>query len=300
MLSRYSTNLSFCFDTDQAGQAATRRGIGLALSQNFVVKMITLGDDECKDPADYVKKYGEKFNEIVASAKPALQYYYDTAITTYDPASAESKKSIVAVLGPLIKRLASKVEQSHWIGQLAVLLRASQNDIKADLSSVRDDIAAYERDSDQVSEPKIQAIAKPVDALSQEVLALAMKDPELLTQIREISPELLDPRVATVVSDPALLDPGIDHEYRHMVDVAYMRAAEVWQTWSPQDLKAELATVIGRLKERDLRRKIGELSLAVQEAEARHDKQQVADLLEQFSLCTQELNRLQNTPISTS
>src|SRR3989344_4152344 len=76
LLQRYTNNLDFCFDTDQAGSVATRRGIGLALSQNFNVKVVHLQDPECKDPADYVKKFGQKWNEVVTSAKPVIDFYF--------------------------------------------------------------------------------------------------------------------------------------------------------------------------------------------------------------------------------
>src|SRR3990167_7112451 len=59
LLQRYTNNLDLCFDIDQAGLTATRRGIGLALSQNFNIKIVHLQDPQCKDPADYVKKFGQ-------------------------------------------------------------------------------------------------------------------------------------------------------------------------------------------------------------------------------------------------
>src|SRR3989338_6036590 len=98
LLQRYTNNLDFCFDTDQAGSVATRRGIGLALSQNFNIKVVHLQDPECKDPADYVKKFaclparsaggpngqGQNppagragWNEVVLSAKPVIDFYFD-------------------------------------------------------------------------------------------------------------------------------------------------------------------------------------------------------------------------------
>src|SRR3990167_3451002 len=58
ILKRYTDNLDFCFDTDSAGAMATKRGIGMALGQNFSVRAVSIDDKDCKDPADYVQKYG--------------------------------------------------------------------------------------------------------------------------------------------------------------------------------------------------------------------------------------------------
>jgi DNA primase len=302
MLSRYSTNLSICFDADQAGQVATRRGIGLALSQNFTISVLALTDPSCKDPADYVAAHGEEFSDVVASAKPVLQYYYDSAVAAYDPSSAQSKKSIVASMGPLIKRLTSKVEQSHWIGQLAVLLRTDPKNVQADLATIRDDIAAYEQGAEPSATsrqlPADIPAERPLDAVSQELLALVVKEPSLLPQAQEVPAELLDVRVAEVLKRPELLAKDAEHEYRHFVDVAFMRAGDLWDGWSQEDLKAELATVVIRLKERDLKVRLRELAQAVQQAETAHDGPKIKDLLEQFAAYTRELNRLQNPSLT--
>lgn len=302
MLSRYSTNLSICFDADQAGQIATRRGIGLALSQNFTISVLALTDPSCKDPADYVAVHGEEFGDIVASAKPVLQYYYDSAVAAYDPSSAQSKKSIVASMGPLIKRLTSKVEQSHWIGQLAVLLRTDPKNVQADLATIRDDIAAYEQGAEPSATshqlPADIPAERPLDAVSQELLALVVKEPSLLPQAQDVPAELLDVRVAEVLKRPELLAKDAEHEYRHFVDVAFMRAGDLWDGWSQEDLKAELAAVVIRLKERDLKVRLRELAQAVQQAETAHDGPKMKDLLEQFAAYTRELNRLQNPSLT--
>ena len=55
LLHRYTTNLGFCFDTDQAGAMATKRGIGLALGQNFNIKVVEINVIECNDPADLIQ-----------------------------------------------------------------------------------------------------------------------------------------------------------------------------------------------------------------------------------------------------
>src|SRR3989344_570416 len=79
LLHRYTTNLGFCFDTDQAGAMATKRGIGLALSQGFNIKVVEINDKECKDPADLVRKNSDSWSKAVGQAKPVMEFYFDKA-----------------------------------------------------------------------------------------------------------------------------------------------------------------------------------------------------------------------------
>jgi DNA primase len=297
MLSRYSTNLNFCFDTDQAGQAATRRGIGLALSQGFSIKVTGLGDKECKDPADYVKKYGVQWNEAVASAKPVLQFYYDAAVAGYNPASAESKKAVLSVIGPLVNRLTSNVEKGHWIAQVAALLRADVTAVQADLVTIKDDIAAYERGEEEKSPVTAVQVADPLDPQNLELLAIIAKEPALVAQAQELPRDLVDPRVAEILDTPSLLAKDATHASKHLVDMAYIRAVDLWYDWDIDDLRAELSVLTGRFRERRLRQKLAELTAAVQHAEARQDAAHVQELIAEFTQCSLELNRLQRSPV---
>lgn len=295
MLGRYSTNLDMCFDGDQAGKTATRRGIGLALAQNFVVRILTIQDAECKDPADYILKYGEQWNDVVASAKPALQYYYDEAVAAFDPNSAQSKKTIVTSMGPLIKRLASKVEQGHWIGQLATLLRAEPAAVKADIATVKDDIATTERlDDPATAEPTVPAVEAPLDMAGQELLALLVRQPTLASQLVDMA-DALDVRVAAVAADPATLESGYDGEYRHLIDVAVIRANDWWQGYTEAQLQEHMATLVNRLRERRVRAQRADVEREIRQAEAAKDGPRLEELLAKFQDYTTQLNQLQNT-----
>jgi DNA primase len=297
MLGRYSTNLELCFDADVAGQAATRRGIGLALASNFAVRLIPMDDPECKDPADFVAKHGQRWNDVVARATPALQYYYDRAAAGFDPASVQGKKDILRSLGPLIKRLASKVEQSHWVAQVASLLRADPKDVTADLATIRDDIAAYERGAQEEEQPAVRD-ARPVDLLSQELLALALRERSLMPNATEVA-DLADERVAAVLREPALVDDAVG-EQRHLVDAAYIRAEEFYAAYSPAQVGLELAAVIVRMRERDIRSRRAQVALDIRQAEQARDADRLAQLVAQFQHYTEELNRLQNIQSTTN
>jgi DNA primase len=294
MLGRYSTNLDMCFDTDQAGKTATRRGIGLALAQNFSVRILTIRDAECKDPADYIKKYGQKWGDVVASAKPALQYYYDEATAAFDPGSAQSKKNIVAAMGPLITRLVSKVEQGHWIGQLATLLRAEPAAVKADVAAVKDDLASMERPESAVAEPAIPEVIAPLDMAGQELLALLVQQPALASQLIDLN-DVLDARVVAVAADPTMLVPGYDGEYRHLIDVAVIRANDWWQNYTESELQEHMAALVNRLRERRVRAQRADVEREIRQAEAAKDGPRLEELLAKFQEYTTQLNQLQNT-----
>jgi DNA primase len=293
LLGRYSTNLDFCFDADQAGKTATRRGIGLAFAQNFAVRILTIRDEHCKDPADYVQKYGEKWNEVVASAKPALQYYYDEAVAAFDPSSVSSKKSVVASLGPLINRLTSRVEQGHWVGQLALLLRAEQSAVQADIASVKDDIAVLESAPEETISGTVVVPEKPMDPTAQEMLALLARQPALTSQLCDCT-DLLDPRIAAVVADPAMLTPAYQGEYRQLVDVAALRADQLWQDYTDAQLQEHMARLVSGLRERRIRALRTDIEHEIRQAEAAHDSPRLNELLAKFQEYTTQLHQLQS------
>ncbi len=299
MLGRYSMNLAMCFDADQAGKVATRRGIGLALAQNFSVKILTIQDAECKDPADYVRKHGAAWNEVVASATPALQYYYQEAVASFDPASPQIKKAIIASMGPLIQRLTSRVEQGHWIGQIATLLRADQSAVSADIAAVKDDIAVHEHTETEPVPSKPVAPLAPLDITGQELLALLVRQPSLAPQLAEFSDQL-DPRVAAAIADPAMLATGYGGEHRHLIDVAVIRAADLWQAYTEPQLQEHMATMVNHIRIRHLKQLRGDIERDIRQAEAGQDAQRLRELIGKFQDYSTQLNQLQQTQSNTT
>jgi DNA primase len=298
MLARYSTNLDFCFDADQAGQVATRRGIGMALAQNFNVRILTLTDQSTKDPADFVAKYGAAWNDVVATAKPALQYYYDQAVAGFNPASAQHKKAVLASMGPLVRRLTSKVEQGHWVNQIASLLRAEAAAVQADLAAVRDDITVFERQARQEQEQTPAATTQPLDPLNLELLTIIAYRPALAAHAVAVA-ELADPRVAALLKEPALLT-GDAGPYQTLVDSAFLRAENLLADTEDADLSQHIAILTARMQEQSIRTRRMQVELDLKSADATGDSGRVQELLAQFQDLTTELHRLQTVQQSSS
>jgi DNA primase len=302
LLQRYTKNLGFCFDTDQAGAMATRRGIGLALAQQFNIDILEINDPECKDPADYVKKYGSKWSDVVASAKPVIDYYFDRARSSYNPTLASRKSQIIAAVAPFIKRLSAHVERAHWIAQLASLLRVPETAIAADIATFKDDLDAYGRDTTP-EEPalarKESSLARDTTDVAQEMLlSVAMKSPALVREyILAIPESLLDPRVNTLIHAIAQEIPfdfdsfiaRFEGDDALQLEFAHLRAEELWQNFTDEELKREFSGLINVIHRRAIQARLAALQFDVKEAEAARNSARLAELAAEFNELARQL-----------
>lgn len=114
-LKRLSDNLLVAFDSDRAGVKASERAIHLALSLGMNVRMIPLKE---KDPADLIAKSPDEWSAAVASTKHVIDFLLDEILSSAIP-EREKALRIEQNLLPLLRRLPSKVEQSHFLKSIA-------------------------------------------------------------------------------------------------------------------------------------------------------------------------------------
>ncbi len=314
LLQRYTNNLNFCFDTDQAGTIATKRGIGLALQQNFNIKVINISDKECKDPADYVKKYGSKWSEIVSEAKPVVEFYFNKIKREVDTSSPEGKKSAILGLAPFIKRLVSEVERSHWVAQLAFLLRVPDEAVKTDIHSVKDDLDVYERgpvnptivslpEADQpLAEKNNPPNGEPMpDMFNETLLSVIIKNPSLFKGDLKDLPNEVHPFVRDIASkieadekfnfDNVLKT--LEKEKAMRLEFAYLRSQELWKDFKEEELKEEYQGLINKIKHGAIMAQLATMEFDIKEAETSGDKNKISVLVTKFNVLTQELSKLQ-------
>ena len=300
LLQRFTNNLGFCFDTDQAGNLATRRGIGLALANNFNIRVVAIDDKECKDPADYVQKHGPKWSDIVQKSKPVINFYFDRAKESFDPSSAEHKKTMLAVVAPFIKRLASSIEKSHWVNQLAMLFRVKEEAVQEDLNRAKDDLEQYD-DRSLVEEKYIPLPELNIDGLSETILALALKHPEGYKAQKDIDHSLLHPVVASVLtklkdSNASLKEfmAGFKGPEATAISFASIRGEEFWKDTGKKEIGEELAKAIRLVKKRAIGVELVKLEYDIKAAEALKDSKKLNELASKFSQLAGELSQIEN------
>lgn len=122
------------FDSDSAGERAAKRSLDLAVPHDFKRLVAVIPSAEGKDPADIVVKNPVRWTEIVAGAKPVMDYYFETACARHDVKNPDGKKAIAGECIPHIAILANEIEKSHWVRRLAGELSVPEESVWTELA----------------------------------------------------------------------------------------------------------------------------------------------------------------------
>jgi DNA primase len=132
LLSRYSRNLKFAFDADQAGVIASKRALDFALEQGMNVSVVKI--EGAKDPDELIQKDPKLFATAVADAPRYMDYFFDLAFKKFDRNSVTQKKQAAAELVPMIAKLTDRVEIAHYCKRLSTELDISEKTIYEEVS----------------------------------------------------------------------------------------------------------------------------------------------------------------------
>lgn len=291
---RYTNNLDLCFDQDVAGQYATDRGIGLALQQDFNLGVVLIDDPACKDPADYVQKYGKKWQSKAKEGRSIFEFYIETACRQFDSSTANGKKVIAQKVLPVLKRLTSPIERAHWLGELALRLQTKEEILNQEMEALN--ISSMAGEKVKAPEKLVELVGS--DTLEDYLLSLLMLKPELALRLGsgqanqsqfysekvktflEIFKNYLSTAPAVKPLDYLIQNTTADKMYLEKV---YIEAQERWPNFAENaELKNEFEFIIYQLQKRSITARLAELEMAIKQAEKRKDKNLVVNLVAEF------------------
>ncbi len=176
ILKRYTPNISLCYDTDLAGDAAAKRGIDLAEERGLNVKVITL-PNEYKDPDEIAQKDAALWKEVVDSAVSVYDFFFSSAFKRHDVAKPLGKKQIAAELLPIIKAIPDEIEREHYVQRLALELEVDEGVVRSAMEKTGRREERGERREEKEVEVKEEKLG-----LEEYVLALVLHSPLELAQ----------------------------------------------------------------------------------------------------------------------
>lgn len=184
ILRRLTENLVLAFDMDDAGFKATKRGIDLAQSNGFNISVLEL--EAGKDPADFVKERPGELITILQNARPIMSYYFNQVFQKFDVNKIDGKKIVAITLLSEIKRLPSAIERSIWIRELSLKLGVSERDLEEEMSKIELQMNADNFQRKSAENPHLSTSKTRKEILSERLLALLLKAPELVKEAANI------------------------------------------------------------------------------------------------------------------
>ncbi|MCX6720885.1 MAG: DNA primase [Candidatus Staskawiczbacteria bacterium] len=293
-LKRYTDNLLLSFDMDVAGDTATKRGINLAESQGFNIKVVDTYSG-AKDPAEIILENPENWKMSVVSARTIMDFYFDSAFSKFDKNDPKGKKEIGRIILPAIKRIQNKIEQSHWVSKLAEKLGVSNE-------AVLDELRTTKIDNINQALTEVNAVAKsPIPLgrkklLEDKIIALVLKNPESLNLIEETHHCLFCEKTKNLIQEikASAMKRGNDSvaifadisitEHKNVLDDLSLKAEADYE----EDGADEIKLCISGLKDIELRNKLSQLT---GEVKNENDEGKRNELIKEFTKNAKELHQ---------
>ena len=189
-LGRFTQNVRLAFDQDVAGLAATERAIPIAAKTGVSLSII---DVDAKDPDELIQKDPKAWEKVVTKPKYALDWLVEQYQKRLDIKSAQGKRELSDVVLKLVSGLEDKVEQDHYIVQLAKLIDVSPDALRTKLGKPtsskplkRPNKSTEELQKDIIDQTKNQ----------NHLLALVLHLPELRKYLNSIKKDMFNGETA--------------------------------------------------------------------------------------------------------
>lgn len=290
-IKRYTTNIILAFDRDRAGDDATKRGITLAQRFGFSIRVALT--PEGKDPADYIQKYGESWSEVLGQAVSVYTFYFQSVFSQFDRKDPDDKKRISQILLPILKNIPNRVEQAHWVGELARELTVKEDLLFEELERVTPlsaDISFLRKETNEPKAPLEKRTRKEI--LEERLLVTLFANPAKREHLSEEEENFLS-RPTTLFFE--YLPKNVEAENKKIpIEMENLLSHILFSLEVEKelevDLEEEFELVRRELRFLALRERMDLITLSLREAERKEDADQVSALLEEFQTLSHKLH----------
>lgn len=289
-LKRFTENVSFALDADEAGLAAMRRAVDLALATGFNVKIISIPKDLAKDPDELIRKDPNKWVERAKEAQNFLDFYFDRVFATMDLQSNTGKKQARDNIVPLLSLLPDSIDRVHYSQKLALAIQVTDQEVLDTVNKYR---AEKSKQINPIKPAPSNRRKTKQELLEERVLGLLLKFPE------EFAGEI--PRLNAadftvpahqaifrrISGDTAPERAGLDTEIDLLV-FALENEIALTPGWSLASMKQNF---LGQFHLQSLKRRMQAVAAAIRAAESAGQAERVRELSSEFNHLSAELSK---------
>jgi DNA primase len=294
-LRRLSGNVRLAFDGDKAGIAATERAIPIARSVGVELTIITLPGD-AKDPDELIQKDVSLWQRAIDTAEPAVDWVLAKYAERDDLDSASGKRVFTTTALALVRNLPDPIEKEHYAQKIARMVGASEDSVKAKLTSVATEAVmplrrpvASSRGVEKASEYAYQdnllgamLIDKTAQTLLSEIDSSVFEGEE-----RQAVASYLGRHAGNVITTT----PKDLQKYDTYVKILLLKADTRYADWNDQDRFQETARLLRQVITEHKKKEKEDLQQQLRDAETKHDDTLSTELLHKITVLNKEINR---------
>ena len=136
LMKKYTDKVIISYDSDEPGQKAANRAIGLLEEAGIDAKVLKMTG--AKDPDEYIKKYGAPaFRSLIEESRGKFEFMLDGVRAKYDLNNPAEKIKALADVTKYIADIPSNVEREIYIDKTARDFGISKQSVSADVSAKR-------------------------------------------------------------------------------------------------------------------------------------------------------------------
>ena len=203
LLKNHTKQVTLIFDSDSAGQAATKKGFEVLLSQGMSIEVLLLPSGH--DPDSFIHQFGpEKFLEKLKNAKPFVEIFIDDVISDGDLSTPMGKVGVVNKVLPILMKIENTIERTEWI---SILTEKAKIEDQALLNELK---TAIRQDKANIYESR-----QKVDHLNKENAELYL-----------VHLMFSDKELAQTIKKKVQIEDFTDPDLRKIVELCYRLLAE--------------------------------------------------------------------------
>lgn len=297
-IGRLVENVTLCFDTDVAGDAASRRGIELLDLAGVNIKLVT--SSKYKDPDEFARENPVAFKKALSEAINIYDYLINSSAKRFDAQTVEGKKKIGKEILPTIAKISDDLVKAVYIEKLAKVLNL-ETSLVADAVNKRQSIDVFLKPQDSSGDSQTSkqdsgleyyflALFIFRDELEKGLLSLLAPDDFVNAEsrafwnfLRAIMKDFKTPSFSKIKAK-------VPKDLTKFLDSLYF--IEVAQDFSDKELwAAEIVKIAHRIKMQSFKMKLSEISDAIKLAQREDNEKKVIKLSKKFDELSKNLKK---------
>ena len=136
IMTKYTRQVVLAYDSDEAGQRAVHRAMGIFAKVGLDVRVLQMPRTDAKDPDEYIKKFGaDRFAQLIKQSRTTFEFKLQSVLNRYDVNQPDAKIKAAAELCGIIARVYSSAEREVYINTVAERLGLRVESLQKDVET---------------------------------------------------------------------------------------------------------------------------------------------------------------------